>query len=65
MGGGRGLMPKGNFRLVRHVTVDKGKLAKIADLLGVPESERAGLHSAELHIVQRGRSPATRRRKKK
>jgi hypothetical protein len=65
MGGGRGLMPKGDFRLVRHVTVDKAKLEKIADLLGVPKSERAQLHSAELQVLLGGKAPRGTSRKKK
>jgi hypothetical protein len=54
--------PKGTHRIVRHVTRDKAKLNRIADILEIPRAERGQLHMVELHTITKAKA-APRKRK--
>jgi hypothetical protein len=56
--------PRGTHRIVRHVTRDKAKLEKIADILRIPKAERGKLHMVELHTITSA-APAPRKRRAK
>ena len=51
MAGGGGPIPKGTFKVVRYVTLKDAQLDKLAELLGIPASERGELYSGEIHII--------------
>ena len=52
------------FKIVRHVGVSNKQLMQIAEILGIPESERSGVISGEVHIVASSPSPKGAAKKK-
>jgi hypothetical protein len=51
MAGGGGPVPKGTFKIVRYVSLNKAKLKQLAKLLEIPASDADDIFSGEIHIV--------------
>jgi len=65
MAGGGGPIPKGTFKVVRYITLDDKKLAKIAEVLGIDKSEADDVFSGEVHIVPKKIQDSWHKPKKK
>jgi hypothetical protein len=65
MAGGGGPFPKSTFKVVRYVTLKDDQLDKLAELLGIPKSERGDLYSGEIHIIPAGPTKKTPRKRSK